>query len=148
MAEAPEPSAQPLSEPGTVARLKRLARQFVAFFGVGLVAAIVHYGLLMLMVEAFFYDPVSATLAGYIAGGLTSYVLNRLFTYKAERGHLEAGWRFAVVAAIGFALTWLLMAIFTRWLGWHYLPGQVLTTLIVLVWSFLAHKYWSFGEKA
>lgn len=139
-------SQKPMS--GLVARLTHVARQFVAFFGVGVVAAIVHYGLLVGLVEIFFYDPVSATLAGYVAGGVVSYVLNRLYTYEAERGHLEAGWRFAVVAGIGFGMTWLLMAFFTRWLGWHYLLSQVLTTGIVLVWSFGAHKYWSFRDRS
>lgn len=128
--------------------LMRLARQFVAFFGVGIVAALVHYSLLWLLVEAFFYDPVSAALAGYVAGGVVSYVLNRIFTYDAERGHLDAGWRFAVVAGIGFLLTWLLMSLFTRWLLWHYFLSQVVTTGIVLIWSFLAHKYWSFRDRS
>ena len=123
-------------------------RQFVAFFGVGVIAAIVHYGLLYLLVEAFFYDPVSAALAGYVAGGLVSYVLNRLYTYEAQRGHLEAGWRFGVVACIGFVLTWLLMGLFHTRLGWHYLLAQVATTGIVLVWSFVAHKYWSFKDNS
>lgn len=137
-----------LPSAGLTTRLRHVARQFVAFFGVGVVAAIVHYGLLVGLVEIFFYDPVSATLAGYVAGGLVSYVLNRLYTYEAERGHLEAGWRFALVAGIGFGMTWLLMAFFTRWLGWHYFLSQVATTGIVLVWSFAAHKYWSFRDRS
>lgn len=120
----------------------------LAFFGVGIAAAIVHYGLLVGLVEIYFYDPVSATLAGYLMGGIVSYGLNRAYTYEAERSHFEAGWRFGVVAAIGFGLTWLLMALFTRSLGWHYLPSQVLTTGIVLVWSFAAHKYWSFRDRS
>lgn len=128
--------------------LARLARQFAAFFGVGVIAAIVHYGLLIGLVEAFFYDPVHATLAGYVAGGVVSYVLNRIFTYDAQRNILESGWRFAVVAALGFGLTWVLMALLHTRLGWHYLIAQVITTGIVLVWSFLAHKFWSFGERA
>lgn len=128
--------------------VKHVFRQFVAFFGVGVVAAIVHYGLLYLLVEAFFYDPVSASLAGYVAGGIVSYVLNRMFTYEAQRGHLEAGWRFGVVAGFGFLLTWLLMGLFHTRMGWHYLLAQLATTGIVLVWSFLAHKYWSFKDNS
>ena len=126
----------------------RLLRQFAAFFGVGVVAAIVHYGLLIGLVEWAGFAAVPATLAGYIAGGLVSYLLNRAFTYEAVRTHLDAGWRFAVVATVGFGLTWLLMALLTGLIGWHYLPAQLVTTGIVLIWSFLAHKYWSFGEKA
>jgi putative flippase GtrA len=128
--------------------LHRFVWQFVAFFGVGIVAAIVHYGLLYLLVEAFFYHPVSASLAGYVAGGVVSYVLNRIFTYEARRGHLEAAWRFAIVAGFGFLLTWLLMELFHSRLGWHYLLAQLVTTGIVLVWSFLAHKYWSFRDNS
>jgi putative flippase GtrA len=128
--------------------LLRLLRQFAAFFGVGVVAAIVHYGLLIGLVEIFFYDPVHATLAGYLAGGVVSYGLNRVFTYEAQRNLLESGWRFAVVAMVGFGLTWLLMALLHTRLGWHYLVAQIITTGLVLIWSFFAHKFWSFGEKA
>lgn len=138
----------PAPSPAASRGVAHFLRQFVAFFGVGVIAAIVHYGLLYLLVEAFFYDPVSAALAGYVAGGLVSYVLNRLYTYEAQRGHLEAGWRFGVVAAIGFVLTWLLMGLFHTRLGWHYLLAQVATTGIVLVWSFVAHKYWSFKDNS
>lgn len=138
----------PVPQSGALGRIVSLARQFLAFFGVGIVAAIVHYGLLVLLVEAFFYEPASAAGAGYLAGGLVSYVLNRSFTYRAGRGHLDALWRFAIVAAIGSGLTWLLMKAFTAWLGWHYLLLQIITTAIVLTWSFFAHKYWSFRDQA
>jgi uncharacterized membrane protein YbaN (DUF454 family) len=33
-----------------------------------------------------------------------------------------------------------------RWLL-PYLPAQLVTTGIVLLWSFFAHKYWSFGDR-
>lgn len=128
--------------------LAHLFRQFIAFFGVGIVAAIVHFGLLIGLKEIFFYDPVSATLAGYVAGGIVSYVLNRIYTYEAERGHFQAAWRFGAVALVGLVLTYLLMILFHRWLGWHYLFAQVVTTGIVLAWSFLAHKYWSFRDRS
>ena len=128
--------------------MQRLLRQFVAFFGVGVVAALLHYGMLYALVEVFFYDPVSASLAGYVAGGLVSYALNRMLTYQSSRSHLDAGWRFGVVAGVGFMLTWLLMKLFHASWGWHYLLAQIVTTGIVLIWSFFAHKYWSFSDKS
>lgn len=126
---------------------RRLLRQFKSFFGVGILAAVVHYGLLIYLVEWRKIDAVLATMAGYLAGGLLSYGLNRLLTYEAERGHLEAGWRFAVVALIGLGLTTALMSVFLRLLDWHYIPAQLVTTGIVLLWSFFAHKYWSFRDR-
>jgi putative flippase GtrA len=125
--------------------LHRLIRQFKAFFGVGLAAAVAHYGLLIALVERGGIDPVPATLAGYVAGGLLSYVLNRKHTYGSDRPHREATWRFALVAFVGFLVTWFLMHALTVWLGGPYLPAQVITTGVVMLWSFMAHKTWTFA---
>ncbi len=127
------------------APLHSLSRQFAAFFGVGLVAAVVHYGMLIGLVEAGGLDPVPATLMGYVAGGLVSYALNRRHTYTSRRPHRETTWRFALVALVGFLLTWLFMHAFTVWLDGPYLPSQIITTGVVMLWSFMAHKKWTFA---
>ncbi|MGL5137747.1 MAG: GtrA family protein [Beijerinckiaceae bacterium] len=117
-----------------------------AFAGVGVIAAIVHYGLLVALVEAAGWRAVPATLAGYVGGGVVSYWLNRRHTYRSDRPHDEAGWRFAVVAAVGFGLTYIAMHVFVERMVLPYFPAQIVTTGIVLVWSFLAHKLWTFGK--
>jgi putative flippase GtrA len=124
--------------------LADLPRQILAFAGVGVVAAIVHYGLLVGFVELGGWRAVPATLLGYVGGGIVSYGLNRSMTYRSDRPHEEAGWRFAVVAAVGFGLTYVSMSLLHGGLGLHYIMAQVLTTGLVLVWSFLAHKMWTF----
>ena len=121
-----------------------LARQFRTFVGVGAVAAVVHYGLLIGLVELGLLAPVPATLVGYASGGVVSYAFNRSLTYESDRPHAEATWRFLVVAGIGFGLTWLFMRLFTGSLGLPYLPSQLVTTGIVLFWNFVAHKIWTF----
>lgn len=125
-----------------------LQRQISMFFLVGVAAAVAHYGVLVGLVEILRWSAVPATLAGYVAGGVVSYGLNRRHTYESDRPHEEAGWRFATVAAVGFGLTWLFMHLLHDRLGVHYLLAQVFTTGIVLVWSFLAHKLWTFGGAA
>ena len=127
------------------APLQRISRQFAAFSGVGLVAAVVHYGLLIALVEMARWGPVAATLLGYVAGGIVSYALNRRLTYGSDRPHAEATWRFAVVAFVGFLLTGLLMEAFTNALGAPYIPAQLVTTGIVLFWSFVANRLWTFA---
>ena len=88
-----------------------------------------------------------ATLVGYVCGGVTSYLLNRRHTFVSERSHREAVWRFALVAGVGFLMTWALMTLFVDRLGAPYLPAQLLTTGIVQFWSFLGNKLWTFGAK-
>src|ERR1700709_1102033 len=81
-------------QPMTPSFLTRaLARQFAAFCAVGLVAATVHYGLLISLVEGYRLDAVRATLCGYAAGGIVSYLLNRRHTHVSDRPHAQAGWR-------------------------------------------------------
>jgi putative flippase GtrA len=125
--------------------LQHLTRQLAAFSGVGAAAAVAHYGLLILLVEGGAMHPVPATLAGYVAGGLISYWLNRKHTYRSNRPHREATWRFAMVAFVGFLLTWFIMHALTVWLEGPYLPAQVVTTGVVMLWSFVAHKAWTFA---
>ena len=51
---------------------------------------------------------------------------------------------FALVAGVGFVLTGAFMALFNgRW-GIPYIPAQVLTTGVVLLWSFGANRFWTF----
>ncbi|MGB8277236.1 MAG: GtrA family protein [Methylovirgula sp.] len=121
-----------------------LLRQFSAFAGVGLIAAIVHYSLLIGLVEAFGIVPVPATLAGYLGGGLVSYVLSRRHVFASGRPHEEASWRFVLVAGAGFGLTFLFMHFFVDRLKAPYLPAQLVTTGIVACWSFAANKFWTF----
>lgn len=123
-----------------------LTRQVSAFAGVGILAAVAHYSVLIGAVELLGADAVLASLVGFVAGGVVSYVLNRRMTFAATRSHAEAGWRFGVVAFGGFVATGALMALFVRRLGLPYLPAQLLTTLVVMLFTFTLHKFWSFGE--
>ena len=123
-----------------------LLRQFRAFAVVGIAAAIVHYGLLIGLREGAAWPVVPATLAGYVAGGTLSYLMNRRLTFGSGRSHREAVWRFALVAGVGFCLTFAAMWQLVE--GWHapYLPAQVATTGLVLLWSFAANRLWTFGH--
>ena len=138
--------------PRAATHLAPLARQFTSFFWIGLIAAAIHYGCLLGLVELAGFRPVPATLVGYVGGGVASYALNRRHTYRSERPHAEASWRFAAVALVGFLLTWALMSVFGWFAGgrfavWYvYLFAQLVTTGVVLIWSFLAHKFWTFSE--
>ena len=99
-----------------------------------------------LALREFGWGAVPATLVGYVAGGIVSYWLNRRHTFASDRPHEEAGWRFAVVAGVGFCLTWVAMHVLHDRLGVQYILAQLVTTGIVLVWSFVANKLWTFGD--
>jgi putative flippase GtrA len=36
--------------------------------------------------------------------------------------------------------------VFTAWMDIHYVLAQLITTGIVLVWTFFANRFWTFGD--
>ena len=121
-----------------------LFRQFSSFVVVGFIATGVHYTLLIGLVEIAGISAVAAALIGYGAGGTVSYWLSRRHVFRTKLPHEAAMPRFTLVAAVGFGLTYIFMSLLVHGAGITYLPAQVATTGIVLLWSFAAHRMWTF----
>ena len=122
-----------------------LLPQFLRYGFVGVAAAVAHYGLLFALVHWEIAGDVLGTLAGFIAGGIVSYVLNRRFTCVSDRTHGAAMPRFIAIAFGGFVLTGILMWILSDEFGLHYMLAQPLITLIVMVWTFAGNRFWTFA---
>lgn len=124
-----------------------LDRSFVSFVLVGAVCTGLHYLLLVVLVHATGLAAVPASVIGYVVSTLLSYALNRRKTFASDRAHAEALPRFAAVALAGCMLNagllWAMLG-----LGMHYFPGQLLATLVVLFWNFLANRGWTFAERS
>jgi len=125
-----------------------LLRQFVKFTGVGFVTAIGHYGLLIALVQLAAVPAVPASAAGALLGAVINYSLNYRYTFRSTRQHREAVLRFAAIAAIGLVLNTLFMWVGVVLIGAHYLLSQVVTTGLVLIWSFAGNRYWTFRSAA
>ncbi len=125
-----------------------IPRQLSTYALVGAAASIAHYSALIALVEAALWPPVPATLVGYSVGGVVSYALNRRHTFASDRPHEEAGWRFALVASLGFCLTFLLMSLFVTRFGAPYLPAQLVTTVLIMFVTFFINRLWTFGRRA
>lgn len=121
-----------------------LLRQFTRFTGVGLISAIGHYGMLIALVQGVGVEPVRASVAGALLGAWINYVMNYRYTFRSRQRHRESVAKFAVVAAIGLLLNTFFMWLGINVLNAHYLLSQVLTTVLVLFWSFGANRYWTF----
>lgn len=125
-----------------------LARQFAVFTLAGAVATSAHYTLLIMLVQVFRADPVLASVGGCILGALVGYVLNYTVTFKSKKRHQEALSKFLTIAAIGLGLNTMIMSVLTNSLRFHYLLSQVIATSIVLLWNFIANKWWAFKENS
>lgn len=114
----------------------------MAFALVGATGTLAHYSILYFLVEYQGFDAVIASGFGALAGLIVNYALNYSLTFNSQQSHVKTFPKFALIASIGLCLNLILMAGLTPKL--YYIYAQILTTLLVLIWNFLANSLWTF----
>jgi putative flippase GtrA len=119
--------------------------QFIQFAIVGCAAAIGHYGVLIGLSEWAGASPVPASGAGFVVGAAISYALNYQLVFRSDKDHAPTAAKFLTVAIVGLVLNSIIMATLTERAKLHYLPAQVTATIMVMVWSYLGNRCWTFA---
>jgi putative flippase GtrA len=124
-----------------------LLKQLVTFFGVSVAATLADGGTFFVQTYWLGVPNAVAVLVSYCCGGTVSYTLNRLHTFDTDRSHLQAGWRFATVMAVGFTLKEFFVWLFADRFGLPAMAAWTVATGAVFFWNYAAHKTWTFGER-
>lgn len=130
-------------------RFKSLLQAQVVKYGfVGLLGTALHFGLLILLVEAAGMKPVPASAAGFVAVLIVSYYLNRNWTFR-ERAD-GTGWKsfakYTVVSLTGLLLNTFVMYASVDLLKLPYVVGQAFVTFCVPVSNYILNRYWTFSR--
>ena len=118
--------------------------RFIKFVGVGGVATGIHYLILMALVELHLTSAVVATTLGYLVSSLFNYGANYYLTFNSQAKHMTAAVRFYIVAGIGLVLNSAIVYLLNDVANAHYLLAQVVATLLVMCWNYIAHKNWTY----
>ncbi len=127
--------------------MKNTFKQFIIYSIIGIIGTTGHYIVLIILVELFGSNPVIATTFGFVVGAMINYILNYNFTFRSKKSHSEAAVKFLIVATVGAGVNSLIMYLGTEFLILHYIIAQVIATVLVLLWSFIVNKYWTFLAK-
>lgn len=88
-----------------------------------------------------------ANVLAYAAGMINSFVLNRLWTFRAEGQVAEHAFRFIVLNAVTLvASTAIVFALVDR-AGFPALAVWLPLTLAILTTHYLGMKHWAFAER-
>jgi putative flippase GtrA len=70
------------------------------------------------------------------------------FTQSVLRGRIQL-FRYGITVAGSIALNYLLLKLFVDGFGWYALPAKIATTSIVILYSYMAQKHFTFktGKK-
>lgn len=118
------------------------------FAGVGAIGTIAHYATLVFLVQLFDANAVFASSAGAVTGATVNYFLNFHYTFRSSKKHSETLWKFFSIAAVGFLLNGVMMALLTGPFDLYYLFAQVIATGSVLIWNFFGNRIWTFKQGA
>ncbi len=139
----------PLSRARVSAALRRRGNweQLVRFCVVGASGYVVNllvYSLLVLEVGVHY---LPAAICSFLVAVTNNYTWNRLWTFRAQRGHVAyQGMRFLVVStlALGANLTVLYLLVE---IGASKVLAQAIAIVLVTPVNFVGNKLWSFGRR-
>lgn len=134
-----------------VATATRGARfwQWVRHHAAAVVATTADYSVMVAAVELLRIGPVPATAIGALAGGITSFSMNRRFTYGSAGVTVGSqAWRYALVSAASLGLNTAGEYLFHAVLGIQYLAARVITSVIVSnAWNYPLQRYFVFSNS-
>jgi putative flippase GtrA len=127
--------------------MKTLVIRFTTFAGVGAVATIAQYIVLILLASGLGLPPVLSSTIGFAISAGLNYVLNYHLTFQSSAPHRRTAWRFAAMVLSGLVLNAGLMMVLSGGFGLHYLMAQLITTGLVLLWNFTISQWWTFARS-
>lgn len=124
-------------------------KQFLSYFGVGGVSALVEWGVFSLLEYLLNMPYLVAAIFAFIVSTTTNWYLGRIFIFKVSSytdKRTKELFLVFLVSAIGLGFNLLLMYLFVDVIGMNTnllkTIAKVLATGIVFIWNYLSRKLW------
>jgi putative flippase GtrA len=133
---------------GAALRRRGNWEQLVKFCAVGATGYLVNlwvFSFLVLVVEMHY---IPAAICSFLVAVTNNYTWNRIWTFRAQRGHVAyQGMRFFVVSAIALGANLLVLHLLIQ-AGLPEIVAQAIAIVLVTPVNFVGNKLWSFGPRS
>jgi putative flippase GtrA len=118
--------------------------QISRFLTVGTLAAAVHFGMVVWLVQSYDYLPLIANVAGFVVSFQISYWGHRLWTFSGTGvSHREAYPRLVLIQVLNFGMNESLYYFFLGF-GLPYQWALLIVLAILPIFTFISSKFWVF----
>jgi dolichol-phosphate mannosyltransferase len=148
-----DPPQAEVSVPVTRGRVSAALRrrgnweQLVRFCVVGASGYAVNLAVYSILVLGLGVHYVPAAICSFLVAVTNNYTWNRLWTFRAQRGHVGyQGMRFLVVSTLALVANLLVLHLLVE-AGASEIVGQAIAIVLVTPVNFIGNKLWSFGPR-
>jgi putative flippase GtrA len=128
-------------------RRRRNWEQLLKFCVVGAMGYVVNLGVYALLVRGFDVHYIPAAVLSFLVAVTNNYTWNRVWTFRAERGHVAyQGMRFLVVSTLALGANLLVLQLLVD-AGLDKILAQAIAIVLVTPVNFVGNKLWSFAPR-
>jgi dolichol-phosphate mannosyltransferase len=118
--------------------------QLVKFCTVGAVGYVVNLAVFTILLEGVGLHYIPAAVGSFLVAVANNFALNRVWTFRVERGHVGAqGGRFFVVSTVSLLANLAVLHLLVT-AGVSEIAAQAVAIVLVTPLNFLGNKLWSF----
>lgn len=128
-------------------RKRKNWEQLVKFCAVGATGYGVNLLVFSLLVVGFGVHYIPAAICSFLVAVTNNYTWNRVWTFRAQRGHVAyQGMRFLVVSTFALCANLVVLEAMVR-AGPTEVVAQAIAIVLVTPVNFVGNKLWSFGPR-
>lgn len=121
---------------------------FLKYCVVGVLGTAIDVAILWLLVRFGGLPVLAATSISFTVSVVNNFILNKFWTFShPSQNYRKLFIKFIIVSAGGLLLTNVFMWLFVHAIEIWYIWAKLITSGVVLVWNFLANKYWTFRHS-
>ena len=110
-------------------------------------ATAIHYSILVVLVEIAFLDETLSTAIGYSSSSIIHYLILYYWAFGSTAANAGAFIRFCGVAGSSLLLNTAIFWVFLEIIGLWYLLAQVITTCLVLAYTYTINSRFTFADR-
>jgi putative flippase GtrA len=122
--------------------------QLAKFCAVGATGYAVNLAVFTVLVKGFGVHYLLAATCSFLVAVTNNYIWNRVWTFRADRGHMAyQGLRFLIVSTFALFTNLALLRILVDEFGIAEVPAQAVAIVLVMPMNFICNKLWSFRRR-
>ena len=120
---------------------------FSKYFASGSIAALIHFIILISLVELFFFNSTIATTIGFCIGTIANYLLQYHWTYSHNKSHAKTFTKYIIVTTCMLGVNNIVFWCQVELLSIHYVIAQIFATGIVMLLNYTINTTYTFSDK-